>query len=94
MSRHAHEFNCTNCNWFNYPMLNDAMSGNYTVICGNCGHEHYRYIKKGVVTEDRHNHLEEHGDTIHVMPSACSKEKRKMGGVAMLRQMEAAGLHT
>ena len=92
MARYAHEMHCTNCSHYNYPMLSDKMSGNYTVICGNCGHEHYRHIKDGVVTEDRHNHLANHGDTIHVPKSATSREKRKMGVVAQLRQAEAAGL--
>lgn len=92
MARHAQEFNCTNCSFFNYPMLSDKMDGNFTVICGNCNHEHYRSIKMGVVTEDRHNSALDHGDTIHVPKSATSKEKRKMGQVLQFRQMEAAGL--
>ena len=77
-------------------MLSDKMNGNYTIVCGNCKHEHYRHIKDGVVTEERHNHLAQHGDTIHVMPSACSKTKRgdMQGKVAQLRQLEAAGLAT
>lgn len=92
MARHAHEFQCTECSWFNYPMLSDAMSGNYTILCGHCGHEHYRVIKDGVVTSDRHNHLMDHGDTIHVPPSASQKERRQLGEIARFRQKEAAGL--
>jgi len=93
MARHAHEFNCTNCNFFNYPMLDDKMNGNFTVICGNCTHEHHRTIVKGVVTEDRHSDKMGMAERIHVMKSASQKEKRKLGIVAQLRQMEAAGLH-
>lgn len=93
MARHSHEFNCTNCGWHNYPMLSDSMNGNYTVLCGNCGHSHYRCIVNGVVTEDRHNSSYGHGDTIHVMESACSKEKReKRGLIVKFREMAAAGL--
>ena len=93
MARHAHEMDCTNCSWYNYPMLDETMNGNYTVICGNCGHQHYRCIEKGVVTQDRHSKKYGETDTIHVMPSACSKEKRKLGIIAQMRAMEAAGLH-
>lgn len=75
-------------------MLSDRMNGNFTVICGHCKHEHYRYIKNGVVTEDRHNYAADHGDTIHVMPSACTKEQRKKGKIIALREMEASGLLT
>lgn len=73
-------------------MLNDTMDGNYTVICGNCKHKHYRVIKKGVVTGDRHNSALDHGDTIHVMKSACSKEKRQLGKIAQLRALETGGV--
>jgi hypothetical protein len=72
-------------------MLSEEMDGNYTVRCGHCNHEHYRVIKKGVVTEDRHNSSMKHGDTIHVMPSACSEKKRVRGLVVQLREMVAAG---
>jgi uncharacterized Zn ribbon protein len=95
MARHAHEFSCTNCSWWNYPMLSDKMHGNYTIICGNCKHEHYRVIKGGVVTEDRHNSAMDHGDTIHVMKSASFKEKKpeqKKGMIVKLREMATAGL--
>ncbi|APU88928.1 hypothetical protein Rctr197k_122 [Virus Rctr197k] len=93
MARHAHEFSCTECQHYNYPMLSDQMNGNYTIICGHCQHQHYRVIKAGVVTEDRHNKNLPPAEIIHVMPSACQKEKRELGQVAQLRQMEAAGLH-
>lgn len=92
MARHTHEFQCTECRWWNYPILSDTMSGNYVVRCGKCQHHHYRYIKKGVVTEDRHNQKENICDIIHVMPSACLQEKRKQGTVTQLREMMAAGL--
>ena len=75
-------------------MLSDNMNGNYTIKCGHCGHEHYRVIKNGVVTEDRHNKNYKDVDVIHIMPSACSKEKRKLGGIAQFRAAEAAGLAT
>lgn len=93
MARHAHEMQCTNCNYFNYPMLSDSMTGNYTIICGNCKHCHYRHIKNGIVTEDRHNHAAHHGDTIHVPRSATQQNRRKLGTITQLRQQEAAGIH-
>ncbi len=92
MARHAHEFNCTECGWFNYPTLSEAFFGNYTIRCGHCLHDHYRVIKAGVVTEDRHDKNMRAAEIIHVMPSACSKEKRKLGSIAQFRQTEAAGL--
>lgn len=73
-------------------MLADSMHGNYTVRCGNCKHEHYRVIKHGVVTEDRHNSAMNHGDTIHVVKSACSKTRRPVGRMVELRRNEMAGL--
>ncbi len=93
MARHAHEFQCTECGYWNYPMLDEGMSGNYTVRCGHCQHDHYRVITSGVVTEDRHS--AKYGgvaEVIHVMPSACSKDKRRLGAIAQFRQLVAAGL--
>ena len=92
MARHAHEFDCTNCMFYNYPMLSETMNGNYTIKCGNCGHEHYRVITKGAVTQDRHDKNRGAAEIIHVMPSAASKEKRKLGLIAQFRQTVAAGL--
>ncbi len=96
MARHCHEFQCTHCSGYNYPMLSDAMNGNYTLICGNpdCKHEHYRFIEDGVVTGDRHNEAADHGDTIRIMPSAFSKAQRKKGIVQSIRERVAAGLMT
>jgi len=92
MARHAHEFDCTNCGYYNYPMLDERMTGNYTIACGNCGHHHYRVIKNGVVTGDRHDSRYGNAEIIHVMKSASSQERRKLGLVAQFRQKVAAGL--
>lgn len=75
-------------------MLSENMHGNYTILCGNCKHHHYRVIKNGVVTEDRHSKSMGAAELIHVMPSACSKEKRQRGVVAQLREKFAAGFGT
>lgn len=100
MARHAHLFQCTECRWWNKPMLSDKLHGNYTVKCGHCGHYHYRVIKEGVVTGDRHSHAvskqggKEIGDIIHVPASACTEKKPQIGTMANIRQLEAAGLST
>lgn len=75
-------------------MLNESMTGNYTIVCGNpdCKHQHYRVIRKGVITDDRHSSSLKNNDTIHIVPSACTKERRKMGVVTQLRNLAAAGL--
>lgn len=89
MARHAHEFYC-HCGYWNYPMLSDTMHGNYTIRCGFCEHEHYRVIKAGVVTDDRHDETMGRSDTIHIPRAACSKERRVLGQIAQLRALEAS----
>jgi hypothetical protein len=69
------------------------MTGNYTIACGNCGHHHYRTIRNGVVTNDRHDKTLGIAELIRVMKSATQKEKRQLGAVAQLRQREVAGLN-
>jgi DNA-directed RNA polymerase subunit RPC12/RpoP len=91
MARHAHEFSCTECGFWNYPMLSDDMSGCYIIKCGNCGHEHHRHIEKGRVTDKRHLDGKNMRDVIHVMKSACQKDKRQLGIIAQLRNQLFAG---
>lgn len=81
----------SNCGWYNYPMLDEGMNGNYIIVCGHCGHEHYRTIEKGVVTDDRHNSKYGEAERIWVMPSACQKERRKRGLISQFRELVAAG---
>jgi hypothetical protein len=66
-------------------MLSDTMNGNYVIRCGNCNHEHYRCIVDGKVTETRHDKTKRNLDIIHVMKSACQKEKKTLGVVAQMR---------
>lgn len=104
MARHAHEFQCDgqgaatpnnptpdNCGWYNYPPLDDKMNGNYTIICGNCGHHHYRVIRNGVVTSDRHSDELGEAHIIHVLKSQTQPTRRQLGAIAQIRQMESAG---
>lgn len=67
--RRQEEFYCSTagggCGKYFLTFLRDSMFGNYTIECPNpeCpdvktqghGHHHYRVIKQGLVTEDRHN---------------------------------------
>jgi hypothetical protein len=80
-----------NCGWYNYPWLDDKMTGNFTIICGHCKHKHYRCIVNGVVTEDRHSDKYGEAQILHVLPAQTSATKRQLGSIAMIRQMEAAG---
>jgi hypothetical protein len=72
-------------------MLSEIMNGNYTIRCGNCSHDHYRVIKDGVVTEDRHDKTRGPAEIIHVMKSATSKDKRQMGLIAQFRAAVTGG---
>jgi hypothetical protein len=68
------------------------MNGNFTYVCGNCGHEHYRVIKDGVITEDRHSTKYGEAERIIVTKAACQETKRQLSPIQQLRQLEAAGL--
>ena len=46
------ELYCHNCD--NYVRFNvPEHDGRLVVNCPNCGHEHYRVVRYGVITEDR-----------------------------------------
>jgi predicted nucleic acid-binding Zn-ribbon protein len=44
---------CTECRQVVRVNIDRHATGNLTIVCPNCGHEHYRYVENGVITEDR-----------------------------------------
>jgi len=59
--RFKEEFYCQECHKYFLTFLRDNFYGNYTIECPNCGHHHYRIIKEGLVTEQRHQDQYEQG---------------------------------
>lgn len=59
MSRRTEEFYCGvsggGCDNYFLTYLRDNMTGNFTIECPGCKHHHFRYIKEGLVTQDRHD---------------------------------------
>lgn len=47
------ELYCTNCGRLVLVKMSRFDSGNLTITCPVCDHEHYRYVEKGIITEDR-----------------------------------------
>lgn len=53
--RFKEEFYCgTECGKYFLTYLRTNMNGNYTVECPHCGHHHYRVVRDGIITQDRH----------------------------------------
>ncbi len=44
---------CTNCGRDFGAEFDLAVEGNLTIVCPHCGHEHYRRVEAGEVTERR-----------------------------------------
>ena len=57
--RRQEEFYCSivggGCGKYFLTFLRENMYGNYTIYCPNCSHTHFRIIREGIVTEDRHH---------------------------------------
>lgn len=53
--RRTEEFYCTECGKYFKTFLRASMWGNYTIECPNCNHHHFRVIKDGLITQDRHD---------------------------------------
>lgn len=51
--RHSVPLACTNCRQMVRVSIDRHATGNLTIVCPKCGHEHYRYCENGVITEDR-----------------------------------------
>lgn len=47
------DLDCTSCGKVFVAKLNFDLDGNHKILCPYCGHEHWRVIKKGVVTGSR-----------------------------------------
>ncbi len=58
------ELFCHVCRKYVQIILDTEIDGNHVIKCPNCGHEHCRVVKNGVVTEDRWD--SRNGPTIQV----------------------------
>ena len=47
------ELYCTNCGKLVHVRMSKFDTGNLTIECPLCGHEHYRFVEDGIITEDR-----------------------------------------
>lgn len=47
------EIDCHNCGGFFWWDYEDDINGNFKIICPKCGHDHYRVVRNGVVTDER-----------------------------------------
>lgn len=92
-SRVEIEFYCAECRHYTYAKLNRHLNGNHLMRCPNCGHQHYRVVKNGVITSDRYDDYGPTADVIVAMKSACVPEaqRRKRPELAQLRELEAQG---
>jgi len=50
---HRAPLHCTNCRQTVVVTIDRHVTGNLTIKCPMCGHEHYRYCRNGIITEDR-----------------------------------------
>jgi Zn finger protein HypA/HybF involved in hydrogenase expression len=53
MSVERQELYCHNCGKYVQFNLDLSVDGNYKLNCPNCGHEHYRIVKDGKITDER-----------------------------------------
>ena len=47
------ELHCHNCNKYVQFDIDLNLNGNHVLKCPNCGHEHCRVVKDGIITDDR-----------------------------------------
>ena len=64
MPRRKIEFYCDKsgggCGKYFDVKLNVNLDGNYRVHCPNCGHVHYRLVRKGEITDTRFDNRSDH----------------------------------
>jgi len=86
------EFYCSECAHYTYVNLR-LLEGTHVMRCPNCGHEHYRRVKEGQITEGRWNGKNLPHYTIWAPKSACvpKAQRRKKGLIGKIRDHEAFG---
>lgn len=47
------EIHCHECDKYVQFEIDLSLNGNHILKCPNCGHEHCRVVKNGVITDDR-----------------------------------------
>ena len=53
MAIEGQEIYCHACDGYVRFKLDMSLDGNHVLQCPNCGHEHCRVIKNGIITSDR-----------------------------------------
>ncbi|MCK5235982.1 MAG: hypothetical protein KAR06_03270 [Deltaproteobacteria bacterium] len=47
------ELHCHDCNQYVQFDMDMSLNGNHVLNCPNCGHEHCRVVKDGIITSER-----------------------------------------
>jgi len=58
------ELHCHTCDKYVQFNLDLSIDGNHVLECPNCGHEHCRVVKKGIITDDKWG--QRNGPTIYI----------------------------
>jgi hypothetical protein len=53
MDKQRQELHCHACNNYVQFDIDVEQQGNHVIICPNCGHEHCRVVRNGIITEAR-----------------------------------------
>lgn len=70
MAHEPYVFYCENgCQKYVLVNMDLKLEGEHVMVCPSCKHHHYRFIRNGEITGDRHSRGDA-VDTIEPMPSA------------------------
>lgn len=64
------ELHCHNCNQYVQFDIDLSLNGNHVFECPNCGHEHCRVVKDGIITDDRWD--SRNGQTLYINTSTIT----------------------
>jgi len=68
--KRRNELHCHACDNYVQFVIDQGLDGNHVLDCPNCGHEHCRVVKNGLVTDDRWD--SRNGPTFHIPHSATA----------------------
>ena len=68
--KRRNELHCHACDKYVQFIVDQSLDGNHVLNCPNCGHEHCRVVKNGLITGERWD--SRNGPTYYIASSATS----------------------
>ena len=75
MNKQRQELHCHACNNYVQFDIDVEQNGNHVIICPNCGHEHCRVVRNGIIRPVAHVNFMWRIAKVHLAGPSCKRVK-------------------